>query len=321
MAKTYLSLFILLALTVCSPVAWADFEAELADTGKKPAVSLAQTLLVRAQAGDADAQLKMGGRYFKGDGVTQDYAQAAKWFLMAAQQGQAQAQFNLGMMYATGQGVTQDHPVSVQWYRRAAVQGLALAQLNLGVAYATGQGILQDEAEAVKWLRLAAEQGEPQAQFNFGVMYANGQGISQDLVEAYRWAKLAATQGHETAKALLEDLSKRMTAEQITRADNLTENLADTQKKTQPPKPIAEAEVVSGGIYLQLGAFKSEDEAKISLKQIRKKLGNRGEPLSLYTANNWVRVHIGPYANQREARRNAVILKARLGISPMLKQY
>ncbi len=47
--------------------------------------------------------------YDKGLGVTQDYAQAAKWYRKAAEQGHAYAQFNLGYMYRFGQGVPQDY--------------------------------------------------------------------------------------------------------------------------------------------------------------------------------------------------------------------
>jgi len=321
MTKTLLLLFILVT-TLLAPAARADFEADLSNTGNTTNIKTLLETRRRADAGDANAQLNMGGLYFKGQDVAQDYAEAAKWFLLAAQQGQAQAQFNLGMMYATGQGVTQNHDESVQWYRRAAVQGLAVAQLNLGVAYATGQGVLQDEVEAVKWLRLAAEQGEPQAQFNLGVMYANGQGVTQNLVESYLWARLADAQGHESAKALMADLAKRMTTEQIALANNLTdtERLTNTGGKPQVATSIAETGIVSGGIYLQLGAFKTHDEAIKLLNKIKSKQIENGGKLDLYQADDWIRVQIGPYPSPSLARKEAARLKAKLGISPILKR-
>jgi len=322
MTKTLLLLFILVT-TLLAPAARADFEADLSNTGNTTNIKTLLETRRRADAGDANAQLNMGGLYFKGQDVAQDYAEAAKWFLLAAQQGQAQAQFNLGMMYATGQGVTQNHDESVQWYRRAAVQGLAVAQLNLGVAYATGQGVLQDEVEAVKWLRLAAEQGEPQAQFNLGVMYANGQGVTQNLVESYLWARLADAQGHESAKALMADLAKRMTTEQIALANNLTdtENLANTEKKPQAAASSAETGIVSGGIYLQLGAFKTREEAIKLLNKIKSKKIENGKKLDLYQADNWIRVQLGPYTSPSLARKDATRLKVKLGISPIFKRH
>jgi TPR repeat protein len=41
--------------------------------------------------------------------LTQDYAEAVKWFHRAAEQGDPDAAFNLGCMYWNGQGVPQDY--------------------------------------------------------------------------------------------------------------------------------------------------------------------------------------------------------------------
>ncbi|HEX7455078.1 MAG TPA: SPOR domain-containing protein [Gallionella sp.] len=313
MIRTLLSFFTLLALILASPLARADFEADLADTGKTDNITALSELRARATGGDADSQLNMGGLFFKGQAVEQDYAEAAKWFLLSARQGNAQAQFNLGMMYDTGQGVMPDHAQAVQWYRLAAMQGLASAQLNLGMAYAEGQGILQNEAEAVKWFRLAAVQGEAQAQFNLGVMYAKGQWVTPDLVESYRWTRLAAAQGHEMAKALIKDLVRHMTPEQQTSAGNL----ADKTQETPVSRPAAS---VSNDVYLQLGAFRSQNQAEKFMALLSAKLGDIGRPFSLFTNDGWVRIQVGPYASLSEARRSADNLKAKLGFEPLLKQ-
>jgi TPR repeat protein len=57
-------------------------------------------------------------------------------------------------MYEFGQGVSQDYAEAVKWYRLAAEQGIAFAQYNLGGMYRKGRGVPQDNAEAVKWWRL-----------------------------------------------------------------------------------------------------------------------------------------------------------------------
>ena len=41
------------------------------------------------RAGNAVAQARLGWMYEKGEGVPQDYAQAAAWYLKAAEQGNA----------------------------------------------------------------------------------------------------------------------------------------------------------------------------------------------------------------------------------------
>ena len=158
------------------------------------------TTLAKAQQGDADAQCNLGLMYEKGNGVTQDYAQAVAWFRKAAEQGYARAQSNLGVMYGNGQGVTQDYAQAVAWFRKAAEQGYARAQSNLGYMYEQGNGVKQDYAQAVAWYRKAAEQGNAIAQNNLGVRYHNGQGVTQDYSQAVAWYRKAAEQGFAHAQ-------------------------------------------------------------------------------------------------------------------------
>ena len=112
--------------------------------------------------------------------------------LARAKAGQAKAQFYLGLAYDNGQGVPQDFVQAANWYRKAAEQGGADAQNNLGVLYYNGQGVPQDFVQAANWWRKAAEQGYAGAQNNLGVLYGNGQGVPQDHTQAYFWFDLAA---------------------------------------------------------------------------------------------------------------------------------
>lgn len=57
-----------------------------------------------------------------------DFATALKEWRPLAEQGNLTAQNNLGLMYERGQGVTQDLAEAVNWYRKAARQGYAGAQ-------------------------------------------------------------------------------------------------------------------------------------------------------------------------------------------------
>ena len=52
-----------------------------------------------AERGNADAQYRIGMMYEEGRGVTQDYAEAMKWYRLAAEQGVADAQYNIGVMW------------------------------------------------------------------------------------------------------------------------------------------------------------------------------------------------------------------------------
>lgn len=93
-----------------------------------------------------------------------DYATTMREFEPLAIQGNANAQFMLGSMYYTGQGIAQDYMEAAKWLRLAADHGHADAQYTLGAMYTFGQGVTQDKNEASKWYRLAADQGNSDAQ-------------------------------------------------------------------------------------------------------------------------------------------------------------
>ncbi|WP_277600823.1 tetratricopeptide repeat protein [Eikenella corrodens] len=67
--------------------------------------------------------------------VWADNASDFRQTLHLAEQGNADAQYNLGVMYDNGQGVRQDYAEAARWYRKAAEQGYAKAQYNLGSMY------------------------------------------------------------------------------------------------------------------------------------------------------------------------------------------
>ncbi|MDA7466920.1 sel1 repeat family protein [Planktomarina temperata] len=72
-----------------------------------------------------------GSEYYYGVGlggaVTQDYAEAAKWYRLAAEQGYPNAQFALGFLHEVGHGVLQDKVMSHMWFNIASANGDELA--------------------------------------------------------------------------------------------------------------------------------------------------------------------------------------------------
>ena len=98
--------------------------------------------------------------YDKGEGIEQDYQEAAKWYRKAAEQGDAWAQNNLGLMYHNGEGIEQDYQKAVKWYRKAAEQGLHLAHYNLGLMYEFGNGVGQNYKKAYIGYSLAVLFGD-----------------------------------------------------------------------------------------------------------------------------------------------------------------
>ena len=76
----------------------------------------------------------------------------------------APAQTILCVMYANGNGVPQDYSQAATWCRQAADQGDDEAQRSLAAMYRTGEGVPRDDAQAIDWFRKAADQGNADAQ-------------------------------------------------------------------------------------------------------------------------------------------------------------
>jgi len=87
-----------------------------------------------------------------------------------------------------------------------------------------------------------------------------------------------------------------------------------------PPQAAAPAQdAVSGSnVYLQLGAFKTQEAAESFMAQMRAKLSDLGKQLSLFVKDGLTRVHLGPYADQNEARSSADSLQGKLGFKPLV---
>jgi len=125
-----------------------------------------------------------------------DYPSAFQGFRFYAEQGglnAAGARLALGAMYGRGQGVSRDYAEAAKWLRQAAEQGYAEVQHLVGAAYAKGEIVTRDDVEAARWYRRAAEQGYASAQNDLGLMYEQGKGVVQDFVQAHKWFNLAAS--------------------------------------------------------------------------------------------------------------------------------
>ncbi|KAI8605769.1 kinase-like domain-containing protein [Dissophora ornata] len=150
-----------------------------------------------ANMGHARAQYVLGKMYQDGDSVLRDYTKAAECFQKAADQGYAPARTGLGLSYLDGgKGVPQDYSKALELFQAAASQGYIDAYPNLGWMYSYGLGVPKNNEEAVKWYRQAAEQGCAVSQANMGELYAKGVGVEQNVEEAARFRLMAAAQGH-----------------------------------------------------------------------------------------------------------------------------
>ena len=142
MLRKVMASFVTAAALVSTALA-GEFEDGIAAYASGNYRSAWQLLHPLADRGDALAQLALGLMLRFGQGVSQDYAEAARGYRSAADQDVAQAQNNLGWLHLRGQGVVKDTEAAVGWFRRSAAQGDAWGQFNLGYVYVHGEGVPQ----------------------------------------------------------------------------------------------------------------------------------------------------------------------------------
>lgn len=76
-------------------------------------------LQAAAEDGDPDAQFKLAGLCYRGDGVERNVPEAVGWYEKAAEKGHAEAAYNLGTIYEYGLGVKSNRTKATEWYLRA----------------------------------------------------------------------------------------------------------------------------------------------------------------------------------------------------------
>lgn len=107
----------------------------------------------------------------------------------------------------------------------AARSGNADAEELIGVMYALGLGVERDDERAFEWYLRSAMKGHPGAQSGVGWYYEVGRGMpAPDLVRGYMWYVLSSIGGDPDAAISQEEISRKMTPEQIDKAHTLVED-------------------------------------------------------------------------------------------------
>lgn len=106
----------------------------------------------------------------------------------------------------------------------AARSGNADAEELIGVMYAMGLGVERDDERAFEWYLRASMKGHPGAQSGIGWYFEVGRGTAVDLVRAYLWYGLSAIGGDPDAAISIEEVARKMTPEQIRRAEVLIDD-------------------------------------------------------------------------------------------------
>ena len=132
-------------------------------------------LIEKAEAGDSDAQLRLGNIYEEGEGVAKSFAEAAEWYGKAVEKGNVQAKFFLARLYYNGNGVEKKIEEAKKLWQEGAQAGDMRCQYALGMFFQEQAGVIvsiagekkilpspeshKNLAEAEKWYSKAAKQG------------------------------------------------------------------------------------------------------------------------------------------------------------------
>lgn len=141
----------------------------------------------------------------------------------AAQAGDVDAQYRLGRALLQESALGRDTAgEAVRWLQAAADQGHAPALVQLGRLYRSGVGVLQNFERAAQALQAAAGLGNAEGMVELGRLYRDGIGVAVDPVRAYVWFNRAAAALNSEAVHERESVARLLSAEQLKTAQRLS---------------------------------------------------------------------------------------------------
>lgn len=154
------------------------------------------------------------------DGIPADPVKVRAYLQAGADQGSSRSQSRLGAMYHFGgNGLPQDYVKAASLYQQAVDSDDLLALNNLGDLYENGHGVPQDYARALELYRRAAREGYAISLISLADLYEKGLGVQQDPVLAYTYCKLSLQAGRKEVAQRCDSLSESIRQEQVKAAD------------------------------------------------------------------------------------------------------
>lgn len=165
----------------------------------------AQELQVRADAGDAEAQVQLGIYYQNGcRGVAIDSVKAMQLFEEAAVKGNNDAKVYLSYYYLSSKVVPHDTLKCYTLRKEAADAGCAYGIAALGICYNCGYGVKADTAKAVQLFEQAFKKGDAYAAYALSIGYFTGSlNIKKDPEKGFELSKKAFQWGYNNCYDML----------------------------------------------------------------------------------------------------------------------
>jgi len=142
--------------------------------------------------------------------------------------------------------------------------------------------------------------------------------IDLSYAAAYKLGIIGDGSAEVEVESLSANVSVTLIVASTVQSQPLENSVSASSVAAPPIIATASSENGDSGVYLQLGAFKSQEAAEGFMGKMRAELSDTGKQLKLSSKDGLVRVHIGPYANQSEARLSAESMESKLGFKPMV---
>lgn len=195
------------AALMVSPAAWANEIKTDAASSESPVPNATYD---ESQPGANDPSVKEGFAAYQAG----DFKEAYDIWLPLAEAGNAEAQFRVGRLHSRGEGTAKSGKIAIFWYELAIQMNHSSAAFNLGVIYRRGKLVSQNIKLAEKYYLISSMLGDVDAQFNLGILYAISDPPHQDFVEAYKWFYISIRNGDVEAMDAISDLNKFASLEQ-----------------------------------------------------------------------------------------------------------
>lgn len=130
-----------------------------------------------------------------GQGLSQDFTQAAKLYAETCSKGMAEGCDRLGVMHFYGSGIEKNAERAAELFLQGCRNGLATGCNNLGFVLDVGRGIQRDSEKALKLFTAACNGGSVPGCFNAGVLYDAGRGAGADSAKAKQFFERARQGG------------------------------------------------------------------------------------------------------------------------------
>jgi hypothetical protein len=139
-------------------------EKERRKVAKERAADIPSVIIEKAEEGHPAAFRSMAMFYGRIYDLCTDYGvEYLKWMTRAAESGDSRNQYNLAGMYFHGEVVSQDYAEAFKWYREASDQDDPDATWRAGAMLATGIGTKEDPVAGLQLVEKAIELGSERA--------------------------------------------------------------------------------------------------------------------------------------------------------------